>query len=184
MFTPTRLINNKCKGRPMCLPERFINIIIINMQEKVIETKVCKQCNSNFEITDKDLEFYDKISPSFPSPDSKESGLKKFLIPTPKLCPECRMKRRLSFRNERKLYRRKCDITGKNIISMYSPDKKFLVYDNDYWWSDNWNVMDYGRDFLFNKTFFEQFENLLKVVPMASILNTNTENSEYNNYII
>jgi hypothetical protein len=35
------------------------------MQEKIVETKICKQCNSSFEITNKDLEFYDKISPNF-----------------------------------------------------------------------------------------------------------------------
>jgi hypothetical protein len=79
------------------------------MQEKIVETKSCKQCNSTFEITDKDIEFYDKISPSFPSPDSIESGLKKFSIPTPTLCPDCRQQRRLSFRNLRNLYKRKCD---------------------------------------------------------------------------
>ena len=43
--------------------------------EKIVETKVCKHCRKNFNITNKDLEFLEKISPSFPSPDSKESGL-------------------------------------------------------------------------------------------------------------
>jgi hypothetical protein len=38
------------------------------MQEKVIEIKICKHCNSNFLITDKDLEFYDKVSPVFTNP--------------------------------------------------------------------------------------------------------------------
>jgi hypothetical protein len=33
------------------------------MQEKIVETKVCKQCNSNYEITDVDMEFLDKLSP-------------------------------------------------------------------------------------------------------------------------
>jgi hypothetical protein len=63
-----------------------------------------------FEITDKDLEFYKKISPTFLSPDSLESGLKKkFSIPTPELCPVCREQRRMIWRNEMNLYRRKCD---------------------------------------------------------------------------
>jgi hypothetical protein len=35
------------------------------MEEKILENKVCKKCNSSFEITDKDLEFYKKISPTF-----------------------------------------------------------------------------------------------------------------------
>jgi hypothetical protein len=59
------------------------------------------------------LEFYDKISPIF--------GGKKYSIPSPTLCPEEREKRRLMFRNERKLYKRKCDLSGKEIISVYNP---------------------------------------------------------------
>ena len=35
------------------------------MQEKTVETKKCKQCNISFDITDKDLEFYEKVSPIF-----------------------------------------------------------------------------------------------------------------------
>ena len=33
--------------------------------EKVIETKSCKLCSAPFEITDIDLEFYEKVSPVF-----------------------------------------------------------------------------------------------------------------------
>ena len=120
--------------------------------EKIIEAKQCRKCNSNFEITDKDLEFYKKISPVF-------NG-EKFQIPTPSLCPDCRQQRRLSFRNERKLYKRKCDATGENIISIYSPDKEFIVYEQSFWWSDKWSPLDYWKDFDFSKSFFEQFKNV------------------------
>jgi hypothetical protein len=34
-------------------------------QENIVETKKCKLCSVDFDITDKDLEFYDKISPIF-----------------------------------------------------------------------------------------------------------------------
>jgi Zn ribbon nucleic-acid-binding protein len=112
-------------------------------EEKVVQIKQCKLCNFSFKITDKDLEFYDKISPVFSSPDSTESGLKKFQIPTPTLCPDCRQQRRLSWRNERKLYRRKSDITGKDVVSIYSPDKKCRIYESSYWWGDKWNALDY-----------------------------------------
>jgi hypothetical protein len=33
--------------------------------EKIVETKTCKHCNTLFEITNKDLEFYEKVSPVF-----------------------------------------------------------------------------------------------------------------------
>ena len=67
------------------------------------------------------MDFYTKISPTFAG--------KKFQIPTPTCCPDCRQKRRLSFRNERNLYRRICDASGKQIISMYKPDNGYIIYD-------------------------------------------------------
>jgi len=76
--------------------------------EKIIETKFCKHCQTSFDITDKDIEFYDKISPTF--------GEIKYSIPTPTLCPDCRQQHRLLFRNTRKLYKRKCDASGKEMI--------------------------------------------------------------------
>lgn len=35
------------------------------MTEKTVEIKECTHCTREFPITDKDLEFYDKISPTF-----------------------------------------------------------------------------------------------------------------------
>ncbi len=145
------------------------------MQEKTIQSKQCRFCNSSFDITDLDLEFYKKVSPIF--------AWKKYLIPTPTICPDCRQQRRLSFRNERNLYRRKCDLTGKDIISIYSPDKPYKVYGQDAWWSDKWDAMDYARDFDFSRWFFGQFDELMKQVPQLWLLNTDNENAEYNNYI-
>jgi hypothetical protein len=64
---------------------------------------------------------------------------------------------------------------------MYSPDKKYRVYEQKFWWSDNWNPLDYGKDFDFSRPFFEQFDELYKKVPLISLWNINAENSEYNN---
>ncbi|MDD5769954.1 MAG: hypothetical protein PHE25_03220 [Candidatus Gracilibacteria bacterium] len=141
--------------------------------EKIIETKTCKHCQSSFEITDKDLEFYQKVSPSF--------GGKKYNIPPPTLCPDCRYQLVLSSRNERNLYKRTCDATGKPIISIYSPDKPYKVYSQDIWWSDNWNALGYGKDFDFSKTFFEQFGELFKNVPKVNLNSPLSHNSEYTN---
>lgn len=141
--------------------------------EKIIETKKCTHCGVSFNITDKDLEFYEKVSPVF-------SG-KKYTIPSPTLCSDCRQQRRLTFRNERNLYKRKCDATGKNLISIYSPDKVYRVYEQSEWWSDKWNPLDYGRNFDFSKNFFEQLDALSKEVPKLGILVTLNENSDYTN---
>lgn len=141
-----------------------------------MENKTCKQCSKEFVVEDEDLEFYKKMSPTFDG--------KVFELPAPTLCPECRDIRRLSFRNERSLYSRKCDKTGKNIVSIYSPDKTdYKVYEISEWYKDDWDAMDYGRDFDPNKPFFGQFNRLLKDVPRLSLFNTNTEDCEYANFV-
>ena len=127
--------------------------------------KTCPVSGKKFTITDEDLEFY-----------------KKMEVPPPTLCPEERMRRRLSFRNERSLHHRTCDGTGKKIISMYAPDSPFKVYENDYWWGDKWDAKDYGRDFDFDRSFFEQFQALLQQTPkMARIQQGENQNSIFTN---
>ncbi|EKD44623.1 MAG: hypothetical protein ACD_71C00072G0001, partial [uncultured bacterium (gcode 4)] len=88
----------------------------------------------------------------------------------------------MSFRNERNLYKRKCDATNKDIISNISPDKKYKIYHQDYWWSDKWDAIDYGQEFDFGRSFFKQFDELLKAVPQMWLLVAQNINSEYVNY--
>ena len=143
--------------------------------EHLIETRSCRQCSSLFPITNKDMEFYEKVSPSF-------SG-KRYLIPPPTLCPECRQQRRLAFHNERSLYKRNCNATGKEIISMYSPDKPYTVYAEEYWWSDAWNPLDYGMDIDFTKRFLSQYHELFHRVPKNALLIQECENAAYLNFV-
>jgi len=136
--------------------------------------KTCKQCQKEFVVEDADLELYKKLSPTFDG--------KLFEIPAPNLCPQCRYQRRISWRNERNLYNRKCDKTGKNVVSIFSPDKEWpTVYSSDAWWSDSWSAKDYGQDFDFNRPFFEQFHELFRKVPQLTLNNQKSENSEYTN---
>lgn len=136
--------------------------------------KSCAECSAGFEITQDDLDFYEKVSPEF--------GGKKYLIPPPTLCPECRQQRRLAFRNERHLYHRKCDLTGKQIISMYSPDKQLIVYHADEWRGETWDALLYGRDIDFSRPFFEQWKELRDAVPRAALFGKNNENSDFTNH--
>ncbi|MFA4815444.1 MAG: hypothetical protein WC924_00280 [Candidatus Gracilibacteria bacterium] len=136
----------------------------------------CKQCQNTFEILPEDLAFYDSLSPTFAG--------KKYPIPTPKLCSQCRLQRRMAFRNERKLYNRKSDLSGKPIITNYSPDKPYKVYDQDEWWGDQWDAFSHGRDFDFNRTFTEQFKELVEAVPHVSLINISCENSYYTNFCL
>lgn len=137
--------------------------------------KSCQQCNADFRVTNEDLAFYKLISPIIAG--------KKYEIAPPKLCPMCRRQRRMSWRNERSLYQRKCDLTGKDIISAYSADKPFTIYHHKEWHSDNWDPTDYGQDFDFNRPFFEQFRELMQRVPKKALhVNDSMVNCDYCNY--
>ncbi len=138
--------------------------------------KHCSSCSTGFEVSDEDRVFYDYVSPVL-------NG-KKFQIPEPDLCPPCRMQRRMSWRNERKNYRRKCGLCGKSIIAMYAPECPFPVYCPECWWSDRWDPVEYGADYDFSRPFFEQFIGFFNRVPHFSlaVLQTTMENSDFCNH--
>lgn len=103
-------------------------------------------------------------------------------LPSPVLCPDCRLQHVMARRNERTLYTRKCDKTEKTIISAYPPDTEFPVYERTVWWSDVWDPFKFGRDFDFNRPFFEQFAELQRVVPRSALDGQNSENCDYCNF--
>jgi hypothetical protein len=142
--------------------------------DPIVEWKTCAVSGTTFPIYQSDLDFYEIISPVF--------GGKKFYIPTPTLCPEERHRRRMARRNERTLYKRRCAATEKQIISMYAPESPYTIYDQKVRRSDDWDPLEYGQEIDFNRPFFEQFATLMSQVPRVSIVNTNSENSEYTNY--
>ena len=158
---------------PYTSPEVY-QYISKQTKDPIVEWKTCAISGQQFPIYQSDLDFYHKISPTFAG--------QRFQIPTPTLCPEERQRRRLSFRNERKLYKRKCDMSGKDIISIYSPDKPYKVYDQKIRRSDSRDPMDYGMDFDFSKSFTEQYSSLSTKTPTLNLMDMYNENSEYTNY--
>lgn len=124
--------------------------------------QVCQSCKQPFTIEPEDFDFYKKMS-----------------VPPPTWCSECRMRRRMTWRNERVWYRRKCDATGKSILSTIPADAPYKVYDNEYWRSDAWDPLAYGKEYDFGKSFFSQFDELLRAVPHPNLLQKNVVNSEY-----
>lgn len=128
--------------------------------------KQCVQCNKSFKIFDEDQEFYAAIQ-----------------VPEPTHCPDCRNQRRLTFRQERVLYPDTCQLCKSTILSAYSPDAGYVIYCHDCWWSDNWNPLDYGRDYDFSRSFFEQFGELLKAVPRVATVGAHNDNCQYVNYV-
>lgn len=87
----------------------------------------------------------------------------------------------MSFRNERKLYKRTCDVTGKDIVSIFSPDSPHKVCDKDHWYSDKFDATEFGRDYDFSTPFFEQFRKLQLEIPMPSLRVELAENCDFNN---
>ncbi len=125
--------------------------------------QTCKISGQKFSITEEDQKFYEKMG-----------------VPLPSLCPSERLRRRLSWRNEVNLYKNKCSLTGKDIISIYSHDKPYKIYDHTEWYGDKWNALSYGRDFNFSRPFFEQFKELWDEVPKLNLIVLgDNENSDY-----
>jgi hypothetical protein len=114
------------------------------------ETKNCQNCKKDFAIESDDFAFYEKIK-----------------VPAPTWCPECRMQRRWTWRNEWKLFRKK-DIHGKEIFSFAHEESPIKIIEVAEWYSDSWEAMEYGCDYDFSKPFFEQFKKLLYQVPIMS----------------
>jgi len=136
--------------------------------------KNCVQCQSPFEVTDGDRAFLERISPVFKG--------QKSLITEPTMCPPCRNQRRMAWRNDRTFYHRKCDLTGKQFISMYPAGTSFPVYMPEAWQSDGWDSMEFGRDVDLNRSFFDQLNELFSVAPHLGVVIYNCENSDYCNY--
>ncbi|MBI5733184.1 hypothetical protein HY967_04545 [Candidatus Jorgensenbacteria bacterium] len=117
------------------------------------ESRKCQNCRQEFWIEPEDFTFYERIN-----------------VPPPTWCPECRMIRRMSFRNERTLYRRECNLCKKNIIAMYDSTAPFSVFCYECWWSDKWGAETFEQDYDWNRPFLEQFRELLLKVPKIALV--------------
>ena len=137
---------------------------------------VCRQCSAAFTLSETDLQCIDRLSPMIAG--------KKEPLPPPTLCPDCRLQRRFSFRNERFLRRRKCDLTGKEVISFYAPDCPVVAYDHHAWWGDGWNAHDYAKDIDFSRPIFAQIAELFVAVPRMSMMISHCENCDYAPYSV
>ena len=136
-------------------------------------TRTCRISGKEFTITDEDLAFYENISPII--------RWEKFLIPPPTLCPEERLRRRLSWRGMYHLYRSKCTLTGKDIITVYPPNRPYQPVDQATWWSDRVENLETGREYDFETSFMSQYDLLLKEAYLPCLSNeyTTNQNSDY-----
>ncbi len=135
----------------------------------------CQSCQQPFGVTEQEIKFLDKISPVI--------GGKKFAIPQPVECPQCRLMTRTSQRNEQNMYRGVSVASGKPLITLYCPDtewgKKYTIMTHEEWWSDDWDGLTYAKDFDFSRTFFDQFHELCLEIPHVNLIQLQNENSPY-----
>lgn len=137
--------------------------------------KNCAHCQTAFEITDDDLAFYDRVSPVF--------GGKKYPIPSPTHCSDCRQQRRLAQCNEQNLYPGKCGLCGKRTVTEHPPQANQPIYCRECWYSDKWDPRDFGKECDFGKPFFEQLFDLQRSMPAIALNQTGIiENSDYIHY--
>ena len=163
-------------------------------KDPIVERKKCRMSWQDFPIYQSDLDFYDRVSPTFDVDESfakdffeKNSDVKdhfeykdwklKAKYPTPTLCPEERSRRRFSFSNLCSLYKRNDSSSWKWIISIYSPDKPYIVYDYNFWNTYSWTIVERGVDWDFN----DNFSYLIQNTPIPNAQIFNCENSDYTN---
>jgi hypothetical protein len=126
------------------------------------ETKNCQNCKKDFSIDDADLDFYKKID-----------------VPPPTWCPQCRMQRRMSWRNERNLYKRTDDRTGQKVFSWLSDTAPAKVWEYKDWITDLHDPIKYGKEIDWSRPFLVQLGELIREVPWLSRPGLNLINSDY-----
>lgn len=131
-------------------------------------------CKASFDVTDEDLAFYYKVSPVFEG--------KKFAVPAPSLCPDCRRQRRCQWRNERMFFQRSCDLCHKSTISVHPTGNAYPVYCLACWRGTAWDALEYGRPYDATQGFFSQFHHLYQATPQRATVSEEgltCENCEY-----
>jgi hypothetical protein len=126
--------------------------------------QTCAVSGQNFTVTEDDLAFYKKMG-----------------VPAPTLCPDERARRRLAWRNERVLYKRKCDGNNQTILSVHPENSPFKVYSHEYFFGEDWDVLRSGMNFDFNQPFLTQFKELQLQTPRIANYAFSNENAEYGN---
>ncbi len=131
------------------------------------QTKVCQNCKNEFVIEPDDFAFYEKMK-----------------VPAPTFCPSCRFQRRIMCRSERVLYKRKCDLCGENVVTIFSPESKLIMYCSACWWSDKWDDGEHFLEYNPAVPFFEQMLELQKKTPHMALINDHATliNSDYVNH--
>ena len=131
------------------------------------ENRACQNCKQDFTIEPDDFSFYEKIK-----------------VPPPTFCPECRMMRRMAWRNVRSLYKRECGLCKKVLISMYADDGA-PVYCSECFIGDDWDQFFYARNIDWSRDFFSQVIEIFRKQPRVYQYRIGTVvNSDFGNSVV
>ncbi len=120
----------------------------------------CSISGKQFEISDKEKELRERL------------GVQQL----PSIAPEFRIRHLGSFWPHFHLHQRKCDGSGKKIISTYSDECPYPVWHKDYWVK---NSNPPQAEFDFNRNVFEQMWELFQKCPLPHNIGVGNENCEY-----
>ncbi len=132
-----------------------------------MQSRTCQNCKQEIILSPEEIGFLERIK-----------------VPPSNYCSPCKLQRRMMFRNERTLYKRENNApghAGEQIISIHRSGVPYTIYDDRSWWSDAWDPMEYGSEFDFSKSFFEQYNELYKRMPLINVSITNMVNCQYCN---
>ncbi|MDC0358015.1 hypothetical protein OAO01_04295 [Oligoflexia bacterium] len=130
--------------------------------EKVLEYRACPNCSERFAVSDRDAAHYEKID-----------------VPWPSWCPLCRHLRRHGAINDYVFYTRACDGCSSSFVSAFPPESEYQVFCQTCWYDDQRDDSSQGRDYDPERSFFDQFDELMHAMPQLGMIGMNNENCEY-----
>jgi hypothetical protein len=137
----------------------------LELDEKGGQWRACRFSGEKFYVRPEDIEFYKKIR-----------------VPLPTLSPMERTRRRLSFAPGYEFAKVKSAATRKDIVTVYSPQTPFKIYEHRIWFSPEFDPLHFAVALEPEKPFFDQWRKLQLNVPRPN-LNTDPTNinSDYTN---
>jgi len=133
--------------------------------QKIFESKKCLWCWKYFSIFELQKNIEKKLKVNIQQ----------------NLCYDCFLRKLMMFRNETNIYKNVCAKCWKNIISIFPPESKEIIYCFDCYENDDFSKKEKKEIDIENieKIFLKLYEK----TPKKALVNENSENSKYANYV-
>ena len=132
----------------------------LKLDEKGGQELTCRFSGKEFYVRPEDVEYYKKIR-----------------VPLPTLSPHERMRGKLGFFNFYNLFYGKSAKTGKKIVSSYSSNTPYKIYEHTIW--NDTDFTDAFVEYNSEKSFFEQYKDFQLKIPRPNLVTRNVVNSNY-----